>query len=329
MQLQTQVQIPNSTNPINHSEKLMLLGSCFAENIGEKLTDNKFQVDVNPFGILYNPLSVKAALNDLIDKKKFTEADIFLHEGIFHSFAHHSRFSDENPNACLEQINKRIIESSQWLKQADRLIVTFGSAFVYFHKESGAVVSNCHKMHEKTFYRKRIEIDLIVSEWIDLIKKLLVENPKLKIIFTVSPIRHWKDGAHENQLSKATLLLAIDQLVKKSDCCSYFPAYEIVMDELRDYRFYAEDMIHPSGLAIDYIWNRFTQTRLSKQCQQLITEWQIVHKAIIHRPFNPKSETYKTFLTQNLTKLEQLTEKYPYFALSSEMDQIREQLHSF
>lgn len=329
MQLQTQVEITNSTNPIHHSEKLMLLGSCFAENIGEKLVGNKFQVDVNPFGILYNPLSVKAALMDLIEEKKFVEADIFDHEGIFKSFSHHSRFSNTNSKECLAQINNRITHSSQWLKQADRLIVTFGSAFVYFHKESGAVVSNCHKMPDKTFHRNRIGIDLIVSEWSDLIKKLLALNPKLKITFTISPIRHWKDGAHENQLSKATLLLSIDQLVKENECCSYFPAYEIVMDELRDYRFYAEDMIHPSDLAIDYIWNRFSQTQLSKQCQQLIIEWQIVVKAITHKPFNPKSETYKTFLTQNLTKLEQLTEKYPYFALSSEMDQIRAQLQSF
>jgi len=329
MQLHTPISIPSSPTPITYAGKLMLFGSCFAENIGEKLAANKFQVDINPFGILYNPLSLKSALTDLLDRRTFTGKDLFEHHGVYHSFAHHSRFSAVEAQECLLMINERIIHSAQELREADRLIITFGTAFVYHLKETGMVVSNCHKLPEKLFHRERISTEQIVTEWRELITALRAENPKLKLLFTVSPIRHWKDGAHENQLSKATLLLAIDQLEKEFDYCSYFPAYEIVMDELRDYRFYAEDMIHPSGQTVDYIWKRFAETQLSKESRDLMAEWQKLHKALQHRPFNPKTESYKNFLQQNLLKAEQLTKKCPTFALSTEVAQIRELLKSF
>ncbi len=329
MQLQTLIQILQSPTPIEYTDKLMLFGSCFAENMGEKLTGNKFQVDINPFGILYNPLSVKSALTDLLERRSFTENDLFAHHGVYHSFAHHSRFSAVGPQECLAQINERMAHSSEWLRQTDRLIITFGTAFVYQLKETGQVVSNCHKLPEKLFHRERISVETIVNEWRELIARLRTENPKLLFLFTVSPIRHWKDGAHENQLSKATLLLAIDLLVKEIDCCNYFPAYEIVMDELRDYRFYAEDMIHPSGQTVDYIWERFSETQISKESLLLMAEWGKIRKALQHKPFNPKSETYRIFLQQNLQKVEQLTKKCPTFALSTEIAQIREQLKSF
>ena len=329
MQLHTPISIPSSPTPITYAGRLMLFGSCFAENIGEKLAANKFQVDINPFGILYNPLSLKSALTNLLDRRTFTGKDLFEHHGVYHSFAHHSRFSAVDVQECLSMINERIIRSAQELREADRLIITFGTAFVYHLKETGMVVSNCHKLPEKLFHRERISTEQIVTEWRELITALRAENPKLKLLFTVSPIRHWKDGAHENQLSKATLLLAIDQLVKEFDYCSYFPAYEIVMDELRDYRFYAEDMIHPSGQTVDYIWKRFAETQLSKESRDLMSEWQKLHKALQHRPFNPKTESYKNFLQQNLLKAEQLTKKCPTFALSTEVAQIRELLKSF
>ncbi len=329
MQLQTTVTIPQSSSPIDYAHKLLLVGSCFAENIGNKLTANKFQVDVNPFGILYNPLSIKSALQDLIDNRLFCDNDLFEHQGIYNSFAHHSRFSATDADSCLSAINKRMDYSSKWLAESDYLIVTFGTAFVYFHKESNEVVSNCHKLPDSNFRRERISVERIVKEWQVLITKLQAFNPNIKILFTVSPIRHWKDGAHDNQLSKSTLLLAIDELVNEFDFCSYFAAYELVMDELRDYRFYAEDMIHPSNQTVDYIWQRFCETHLSKATQQQMAEWHDLQKALAHRPFNPKSETYKRFLEQNLAKLEQLTKKSPYFALSTEIAQLREQLQSF
>lgn len=329
MQLHTPIEIPASPTPISYTDKLMLLGSCFAENIGEKLTINKFQVDINPFGILYNPLSLKSALTDLLERRIFTGKDLFEHHGVYHSFAHHSRFSSVEAQECLSMINERMIRSAQWLREADRLIITFGTAFVYHQKETGQVVSNCHKLPEKYFHREKMNVEQIVTEWKELIEKLRAENPKLKLLFTVSPIRHWKDGAHENQLSKATLLLAIDQLVNEFGFCSYFPAYEIVMDELRDYRFYAEDMIHPSGQTVGYIWQRFTETQLSKEALSLMAEWEKLKKALEHRPFNPKTESYKNFLHQNLLKAEQLTKKCPTFALSTEVAVLKEQLKSF
>jgi hypothetical protein len=329
MQFQTHIHIPSAPDPIDYSHKLMLLGSCFAENIGEKLSGNKFQTDINPFGILYNPLSVKSALDDLLNGRTFSRNDLFLHHGAYHSFAHHSRFSAIDPDECLAQINGRMAISTEWLRQTDRLIVTFGTSFVYHLRENGGVVSNCHKLPEKMFHRERIGIATIVDEWSKLIVELRAKNPKLQLLFTVSPIRHWKDGAHENQLSKATLLLAIDQLTKEFDNCSYFPAYEIVMDELRDYRFYADDMIHPSSQTIEYIWQRFLETHISKESRALLEEWQVLRKALQHRPFNPQSESHRIFLKQNLDKLERLTKKSPYFALSTEMAQIRGQLKSF
>ncbi|MDD2797064.1 MAG: GSCFA domain-containing protein [Bacteroidales bacterium] len=329
MQFQTPVSIIPSPTPIDYSEKLMLFGSCFAENMGEKLTNYKFQVDINPFGILYNPLSVKSAVMDLINQRVFSESDLFENQGTYHSFSHHSRFSSVNIQDCLGQINDRMVSSSNWLRETDRIIFTFGTAFIYFLQESGAVVSNCHKLPEKTFKRERISVEKIVSEWKTLIDTLREINSNIQILFTVSPIRHWKDGAHENQLSKATLLLAIHQLMIEFDCCCYFPAYEIVMDELRDYRFYAEDMIHPSNQTIDYIWSRFAETQISKESNQLMTEWQTVQKGLAHRPYNPKSETYKHFLEQNLQKLKQLSKKSPYFAVSAEINQLHEQLKSF
>jgi len=329
MELQTRVEVVANRQPIEYGERLMLAGSCFAENMGAKLTDARFEVDANPFGILYNPLSVKSCIERLLDGKKFVADDLFEHRGVYHSFLHHSRFSDVNEEVCLDKINERLAFSTGFLKKTDWLLVTFGTAYVYRLAETDLVVGNCHKLPERNFVRMRISVETIVNEWNSLIGDLQAANPDIRILLTVSPIRHLKDGAHENQLSKSTLLLAVDELVRQNGCCSYFPSYEIVMDELRDYRFYADDMVHPSGQAVSYIWERFCATQLSDSARKSLMEWEKLKRALEHKPFNRDSKEYLLFLKQNLHKLQQLNEKSVYFALSTEIERVREQILSF
>ena len=324
MEFRTQVAIPKPVYDFSYRDETMLIGSCFAENIGNKLNDNKFTVDINPFGTLYNPMSVALSLKRLLYPEPFSQDDLFEHEGIFHSFAHHSRFSSHSVDESLANINQRLYTSANNLRKATRLIVTFGTAFTYRLKSNGQVVSNCHKLPERMFLREMSSIDEIVDEWNVFLLSLWEQNPEVKVLFTVSPIRHWKDGAHANQLSKATLLLAVDTLQKKyPKQIAYFPAYEIMMDELRDYRFYADDMLHPSSVAIAYIWESFSRSNLSGESQTLLKEWQEIQKALNHKPFQPQSEAYRQFIVQTLLKAEQINRKFPYFDISKEIEHLR------
>lgn len=321
MQLYTHISFSRPLFTFSYTDKILLLGSCFAENIGARLQENKFAVDINPFGTLYNPASISQALRILMQPERFTGKDLFSHEGLYHSFAHHSRFSAPSETDCLTRINERLEESSACLCEATRLVITLGTSYVYRLKSDGRVVANCHKLPEKMFTREMLSVEEIVSDWKPLLFSLWEQNPKLKLLLTVSPIRHWKDGAHGNQLSKATLLFAGERLRQEfPGQVDYFPAYEIMMDELRDYRFYAEDMIHPSSQAIDYIWNRFVENAISRDSQAIRKEWQEIQKAIDHKPFQPDSATYKQFIVQTLLKLERLKQKMPSFDVSKEID---------
>ena len=252
------------------------MGSCFSENIGQKMIDLKYRVDMNPFGILYNPESIANSLKFLLDQQPFTEYDLFQDQGLWNSFYHHSRFSDVDKDVVLNNINRRLTESHEFLKKADLLVITFGTAWAYELVNTGQVVSNCHKVAASFFNRVRLTRHEISVAYRHLLEELWSFNPNLKVIFTISPIRHWKDGAVENQVSKSTLILAVDHL--KNDFAdrglSYFPSYELMMDELRDYRFYAEDMIHPSETATDYIWDRFTSIFLNEKSGLLAKEIQ-------------------------------------------------------
>lgn len=327
MELYTYIHIPKAPFRFSCTEHMLLLGSCFAENIGTRLAGNKFNVDINPFGTLYNPASIAAALRMLLHPQRFTAGDLFGHEGVYHSFAHHSRFSSTSETECLRNINDRLETSANGFRKTAYLVVTLGTAYVYRLKSSGEVVANCHKLPEKMFDRSMLTVAEIVSEWKELLLSLWEQNPELKILFTVSPIRHWKDGAHGNQLSKATLLLAVDELqTAYPERIVYFPAYEIMMDELRDYRFYATDMLHPSELAIDYIWQRFTENFLSDETKGILKEWAEIQKAINHRPFQPESDAYKRFISQTLLKMERINEKFPSFDLTKEMEIIKSKL---
>lgn len=308
---------------MSRSQKIMAFGSCFAESIGAYMARYKFDVDLNPFGILYNPLSISSSLCILKERRLFGETDLFRQENMWHSFAHHSRFSHTDLQACLTRINDRIIQSSGMLSRADWLLITWGTAWVYRRAETGAVISNCHKLPSSYFCRERLTPEEIVVAWRSLIADLLQLNPALKFCFTVSPIRHFRDGAHANQLSKSILLLAADRLCCDfPENCFYFPSYEIVMDELRDYRFYDADMVHPSEQAVAYIWERFGQCFFSDRTRQENEAWEKVLKLLHHRPISPDAGTCRNFAEQTLMKLQDFHRKYPAFDVSKEIESL-------
>lgn len=328
MNLQTEVIIPEQPFRINHSDKILLLGSCFAENIGNKLLESKFSVDINPFGTLYNAHSIGSAVSILCSDKMYQEDELVERQGIYSSFDHHSRFSTTTAAATLNLINKQITVSRESLQSTQTVLITLGTRFTYKIKGEERIVSNCHKISEKYFDRDACSCIEITEQCEQILQKLWSIQPTMHVIFTVSPIRHWKDGAHENQLSKATLLLAIESIQKQyPQRITYFPAYEIMMDQLRDYRFYADDMIHPSTVAISYIWEQFKKSFFTKETMEVIAQYTEIQNAMNHRPFNPSSEQYHKFIMQTLLKVEQLKEKIPFFDLNNERMILITKLH--
>ncbi|MDR0866098.1 MAG: GSCFA domain-containing protein [Candidatus Symbiothrix sp.] len=286
MKFRTEITVPSPGFHISHTDKILLTGSCFVSTISTRMQESGFTVDVNPFGIVYNPASLANGLTDLINNKTYTEENLFLHQGLYHSFSHHSRFSGTSIETVLQKINASISHSSGFLRQANLLIITFGTANTYRLVSSGEVVSNCHKLPAQSFIEERLTISQITGRWNILIKELQALNPDLKILFTVSPIRHWKDGANANQLNKAILLLAVNELTDTHPQCYYFPSYEIMLDDLRDYRFYAADLIHPNAQAIDYIWEKFGEAYFDKKTMELNKEYEKKQKALNHRPLH-------------------------------------------
>ena len=326
----TRVEMPRKVFEIDHSKAVMTMGSCFSEHIGRNLSDNGFRCDTNPFGVLYNPLSISAALRRILSGKKYDEEapELIAYEGNWHSLMHHSSFSASTKAGCLSLVNERLLSASSFLRGAGVLLVTFGSAYVYRYKPTGEVAGNCHKLPERMFLRERLLPETIVEEYTSLLAELQSYNPDLHLIFTVSPIRHLRDGLHGNQLSKATLLLAIDRLVEMHPAkCHYFPSYEIMMDELRDYRFYADDMLHPTPLAISCIWEYFVEHFFPLSARKTLQVWKEIRRGLEHRPFNPDSEQYKQFLSQLALRIEQLKEKNPNFEVEKELTLCRTRLN--
>ena len=275
----TRIDIPESEWKIAAGEKVLLVGSCFADEIGEKMVRGGFEAMVNPFGTLYNPASIAASLLRSISEKEYTADSVELiqseSDGMWHSWMHHSSFSSLDVATLVERINGTTHCVADFLREADVLIVTMGTAIIYRLKETGMLVANCHKQLDSLFVRERLNSYDIVDQWDMLLQLLESVNPKLKVIFTVSPIRHKRDGYHVNQVSKGILLQGVDEIVngKSSNSqCFYFPSYEIMMDELRDYRFYADDMIHPSEKAVEYIWQRFQDTYFDNKTKDAVAK---------------------------------------------------------
>jgi hypothetical protein len=296
----------------------MVMGSCFAENIGSRLRESGFRVTVNPFGVLYNPASINYAIKRLIQANPYRQDELTSHDGLFHSFSHHGSFSDSSAEVAINRINGAFNKAQSALRETNRLMITFGTAWVYTLPETGQIVANCHKFPSGRFLRHRLSIDDIVKDYKALIGQLLSMNPGLKIILTVSPIRHMKDGVHENTLSKSVLHLATEALCDHFSEVVYYPSYELMMDDLRDYRFYAEDMLHPSQMAQDYIWDHFSETFLAKSSREMSRQVQQLRKAMEHKPFHPDEEAYKRFAQKNIASIELLCLSEPGLDLTVE-----------
>ena len=324
MNLQTKITVAAPDFLIDYNSRLMMLGSCFAENMGSKFSYYKFDVDVNPCGIIYNPLSVANVLRLIVEGKQFEKSDLRQVGGKWVSLYHHGAFSSTDPDECLRRINDRLTKATGELRTLDLLVITWGTAWVYRYTRENIVVSNCHKIPSQEFERSRLSVEDIVKEYLVLIGRLREINPGLRILFTVSPIRHWKDGAHGNQLSKATLLLAIDRLREELQHVYYFPAYEIVLEELRDYRFYADDMLHMSGFTVDYIWERFLYSFISPEVLGLMNQIGRVNKGVAHRPFDPQSEEYHRLVKKMLAEIAMISRSYPMIDFSEEKRKLNE-----
>ena len=305
---------------------VLFMGSCFAGNVGQRMEEACFRVLVNPHGVLFNPFSVAAALEAFLENRQVALGDLVERDGLWHSFQHHGSFSGLDAGKVVQAINAATLKGHSFLKETRCLVVTFGTAWVYALGEAQQVVANCHKFPARDFQRYRLSVRAVVERWQSLLMALRQVNPDLQVIFTVSPVRHWKDGAHGNQLSKAVLLLAVEELVGLDAANAYFPAYELMMDELRDYRFYADDMLHPSAQAIDYIWEQFVTNELDAESQNILKDCLEIQKAMAHKPFNPDSEAYRKFILQTLLKIDRLNEKMTFFDYTKERNILKSKL---
>ena len=313
----TEIQHQKAKSPLSHNNSILLTGSCFAENIGEKLSKYKFPINSNPFGILFNPVSIAQSLERLADTALFQENDLHFFNNEWISFSHHGKFSHADKKIMLETINKKLVESREFLQKADLLILTLGTTVAYSYK--GKIVANCHKIPQKEFQKHLLGIEDIVSALSKSIEKVRVINKNLRILFTVSPVRYIKNDMTENALSKAELIVAVHELLRKIENSSYFPAYEIMMDDLRDYRFYNHDMIHPSPLAIDYIWDKFSHTFFDADTLNLNTLIEEIITAKNHRLKNPFSLESKHFKAEQLKKIQKIQVSYPHLNFEEEI----------
>ena len=305
MKLQTQIPIKKETkNLIDYRSKILLLGSCFSENIGNKLNYFKFQTQQNPFGILFQPKAIETFITNAINEKVYIEEDLVLENERWHCFDAHSTLSSSNKNEILENLNTSITSTNKHIKEASHIVITLGTSWVYRFIETDKLVANCHKIPQKKFLKEILSVDEITNSLEAIIALLKAENKDLNILFTVSPVRHLKDGFIENTQSKSHLISAIHKVMDKRKNINYFPSYEIMMDELRDYRFYAEDMMHPNKTAITYIWEKFVNTWFSEDSKMVMKEVDIIQKGISHKPFNEGSNQHQKFL-QNLEQKKQ------------------------
>lgn len=312
-----------SLTKISHNDKIMLIGSCFAENIGNKLKEHKFQTLVNPNGILFNPISIAEAVHSYIKPGKY-ELRHGVNNGLHFSFDHHGSFSYTSKEVLEKEVKASVQNAHEFLKQAKYLIITLGSAYVYRQVLSGNVVANCHKLPQQNFMKDLLKVDDITSAYTTLINDLRNFNPGLKIIFTVSPVKYLRDGLIENNLSKSILIQSTHLLSANHELptrnCSYFPAYELVTDDLRDYRFYKEDMAHPNEQAINYIWEKFADTCFNEATKQTNEKISEITKAAAHRPIHETSEIHSKFKTIYFKKCEALEKEYPGIDLKKEKE---------
>src|SRR3954470_18347057 len=314
------IKIKKLQRPLTYKDNILVTGSCFTEHIGHYLIDVKFNVLQNPNGILFDPISVCSSLISYIQNKQYKGDDLFYLNESWHSWLHHSRFSNPKEEECLHKINQSQNTAHEFLKKASWLIITLGSSFNYKLAETSVTVANCHKAPAQTFIKHLCSIEETVTALDQTIHQLFHFNPELRIIFTISPVRHLRDGVVENNRSKARLIEAVHHLVNKFDKLYYFPAYELVIDILRDYRFYDIDLAHPNYAATQFVLEKFTENCFDESTQELMKEIKKIVIAKKHTPFNPYSEQHKKFLHTYFNKTKQLQQEYPWLDFKKEME---------
>ena len=305
MNFRTEIKLGAAPFEINYQHELMLVGSCFSDNIGDKLKDMKMKVSCNPFGISFNPYSIAQSISRIIENNEYTSVENF--NNLYFSFDHHSSFSSLTKDEALTKINAALHEAHHQLKQANYLFITFGSAWVYRHIAQNRVVANCHKIPNKEFSKELLSIENITESFSGLISDLKAFNPLLNVVFTVSPVRHLKDGFIENQRSKSILLESVHRIVDANFNCSYFPSYEMVIDDLRDYRFFKKDMLHLNEIGVDYVWEKFCDFYFSNETRAIQVEVQALNALLHHRALNDTLMDNKKPLA-----FASMKEKYPY-----------------
>jgi hypothetical protein len=318
MEFRTKIDIEPSKLKITYSDKVMFLGSCFASNIGSKMAEGRMPVMINPAGTVYNPFSVINTIEAITSGKLVTRDDLYFHNSTWLSFSHYTDFSSDDPDHLINKINRNSKEAGMFLSSARVLFITFGTAWVYKLNETGRIVSNCHKVPSSYFRREMISVDEIVRLWNEQLDYLHATFPGLQVVFTISPVRHWKDGAHGNQVSKSVLFLAVEELLSHPSAPQYFPAYEIQMDELRDYRYYSDDMLHPSSLAINYIWESFSSCYMDEKTIRIWREASNIVKGAQHRINVTGNSRTKEFAENMLRKISSIKAEVPEIDLSSE-----------
>ncbi|WP_162427482.1 GSCFA domain-containing protein [Pontibacter pudoricolor] len=321
----TEVTIPASDLNLSLHDKVVTIGSCFAEVIGTKLKAYKGNVLVNPFGTIFNPISVCRLLQAVTGEPLDLEQSLVQRDGIWYSYDLHSSLSSPSKDELLQLITQRLVQTREQLKEAKLLIITFGTAVSYKLTDTGTIVANCHKLPAKQFSRTLLTIEEINYSLEACYQALKTFNPELQTIVTVSPVRHVKETLPTNSVSKSILRLAAHDMTERHQDVLYFPAYEIMLDDLRDYRFYGPDMLHPTPVAEDYIWQKFATAYLEPRFQEFIPAWEKIRRAITHRPFHPHTEAHQTFITKTIAQLQQLSDNYN-ISTESEERELRRQL---
>lgn len=315
----TPIPISKCSEPISLGDTVLALGSCFADTVGTKLRKFRFDTVVNPFGPLYNPLTMISAIERIAEGVHYIEEELFEHNELYHSYDHYSSFSRPTIPETLDSINTAFLGAHVQFENTDILLITFGTAWVYRLKQTGTVVANCHKLPSRLFTRELLSTQDIVTAY----ERFLSSTNIPTIIATVSPVRHLRDDPHENQISKSILFTALHELESRYERLQYFPAYEIMMDELRDYRFYAEDMVHPARIAVEYIWQRFTEGFMSDRSRQFIEQYEEILRARMHHVSLPGSRAAQRFGSGMCRKLESLQDAYPEISLEDDKSYFR------
>jgi hypothetical protein len=320
MELRTRFSIEPSVQKITYNDPVMFIGSCFAASIGGQFELGKMPVMINPAGTVYNPVSVCHTIDTITSGKKYNSVDLHKYEDSYISFDHSTDFSSSNSEVILDKINSKSEEALKFLSRTGFIFITFGTARVYRWIKSGKIVSNCHKIPAGGFSYELLSPEEIISLWNNRLDQLKSLFPDLRVVFTISPVRHWKDGAHGNQVSKSVLFLAVERLLEHPSKPTYFPAYELVMDDLRDYRFYDDDMLHLSDKAIDYIWEAFSDCYFNKTTKDLWREVSGISKAVSHRIQTENEDKTKKFAESIISRIDRIAEKNPFVNLEKERE---------